>query len=55
MDKNDNDPQFGRTDYSQNIRETETGTVDAIFATDIDSGVNGIVSYRIIEGNSLGK
>ncbi|PIK59217.1 hypothetical protein BSL78_03856 [Apostichopus japonicus] len=53
VDKNDNDPQFGRTDYSQNIRETETGTVDAIFATDIDSGVNGIVSYRIIEGNSL--
>lgn len=53
LDENDNTPTFSKDTYVARVSESATvGTeVKTVFASDLDSGVNGEVSYSIVSGN----
>ena len=53
QDENDNMPVFSKANYVTRVSETASpGTeVKAIFASDLDSGDNGVLHYRIVGGN----
>ena len=53
FDENDNDPKFSKDTYVAKVSESaKIGTeVKAIYASDLDSGTNGQLSYGIISGN----
>ncbi|KAF5300091.1 hypothetical protein FQA39_LY11283 [Lamprigera yunnana] len=56
-DINDNAPKFINTPYETSISElTPVGTTifQHVLAKDKDIGVNGLVEYKIVEGNSSG-
>ncbi|KAF5307334.1 hypothetical protein FQR65_LT07051 [Abscondita terminalis] len=56
-DINDNPPEFVNTPYETSISElTPVGTTifQHVLAKDKDIGVNGLVEYKIVEGNSKG-
>uniref|UniRef100_T1I617 Cadherin domain-containing protein n=1 Tax=Rhodnius prolixus TaxID=13249 RepID=T1I617_RHOPR len=56
-DVNDHTPVFDHTSYETSLLES-TAVNDRFFAlaaSDADLGLNGLVSYKIIEGNSEGK
>lgn len=52
-DVNDHDPVFDRSNYSAALSEnTMTGSlVLTVSASDLDSGINGEIRYRIVSGN----
>ena len=52
-DENDNSPEFSKDTYVTRISESaRPGTeVKALFASDLDSGDNGVLHYRIVGGN----
>lgn len=57
QDVNDHTPVFDHTSYETSLLES-TSVNDRFFAlaaSDADVGLNGLVSYSIIEGNSEGK
>ncbi|XP_033743394.1 protein dachsous-like [Pecten maximus] len=53
LDVNDNAPQFAQDPYYTFIREDVLigTTVSQVIATDIDSSVNGMISYSILQTN----
>ena len=53
FDENDNSPMFSKDTYVAKVSESgEIGKeVKAIYASDLDGGVNGQLSYSIISGN----
>lgn len=55
MDVNDNRPKFDHKDYKFCVVEnmTETSTVGFVKATDLDSGLNGLVKYKLASGGDL--
>ncbi|KAL2098180.1 hypothetical protein ACEWY4_007387 [Coilia grayii] len=56
LDVNDHSPVFGSTEYHVQVRENSLpGTVIVqVSAHDPDEGVNGMIKYEIISGNSKG-
>nr|XP_055052859.1 protocadherin-16 [Misgurnus anguillicaudatus] len=55
LDENDNRPAFGRLYYSLEVPENqEPVTLFTIRATDQDSGDNGVLHYKITEGDRFG-
>ncbi|KAF5278616.1 hypothetical protein FQA39_LY00658 [Lamprigera yunnana] len=59
LDVNDNVPKFNQTIYnatlSENLRFNPPFMVLQVFAQDEDSGINGNINYKIIEGNENGE
>ena len=57
MDANDNPPVFTQSSYSATINEKSLvgKEVVVVTATDLDKGSNGIVSYRLVHGDSQGQ
>ncbi|XP_053922020.1 protocadherin-23 [Cuculus canorus] len=52
QDMNDNVPKFEQRCYKASVWEGQTKTdIIQIFATDLDSGMNGEIEYLIISGN----
>ncbi|NXL83195.1 PCD23 protein, partial [Alectura lathami] len=53
QDVNDNAPKFEQSSYKASVWEGQTPKTDIIqiFATDIDSGLNGETEYSILSGN----
>ncbi|NXC38632.1 PCD23 protein, partial [Penelope pileata] len=56
QDVNDNLPIFEQSSYKASVWEGQTPTTDIIqiFATDLDSGLNGETEYSIVSGNENG-
>ncbi|VDI43616.1 Hypothetical predicted protein, partial [Mytilus galloprovincialis] len=56
-DTNDNEPVFDPMSYSTEVKEdVAIGTsVGMVSATDIDSGLNGLIYYEIFDGDSQGQ
>jgi hypothetical protein len=56
MDENDNAPMFRFPSYPVTVSETvlPNTTVLTVFASDEDIGLNGEISYSIVEGNLTG-
>ncbi|NXY42175.1 PCD23 protein, partial [Ceuthmochares aereus] len=51
-DMNDNVPKFEQSCYKASVWEGQTKTdIIQIFATDLDSGLNGEIEYSILSGN----
>ena len=57
IDTNDNAPVFTRKSYSTSISEkSSVGTnVVRVTATDLDKGLNGAVTYRLVHGDPQGQ
>ncbi|XP_021249506.1 protocadherin-23, partial [Numida meleagris] len=53
QDVNDNVPKFEQSSYKASVWEGQTPKTDVIqiFATDLDSGLNGETEYSILSGN----
>ena len=54
IDKNDNEPQFNKDQYSFQIKEDANvkDSVGQVSASDKDEGLSGTVVYSIISGNT---
>ncbi|EHH26253.1 hypothetical protein EGK_16172 [Macaca mulatta] len=53
QDENDNSPRFEQSVYQASVSEGEfyNAHVIQVFATDLDSGLNGLIEYSILSGN----
>ncbi|XP_030782164.1 protocadherin-23 [Rhinopithecus roxellana] len=53
QDENDNSPCFEQSVYQASVSEGEfyNARVIQVFATDLDSGLNGLIEYSILSGN----
>nr|XP_051675918.1 protocadherin-23 isoform X1 [Oryctolagus cuniculus] len=53
QDVNDNLPRFGQSVYQASVSEGQSHNthVVQVFATDLDSGLNGLLEYSLVSGN----
>jgi protocadherin Fat 1/2/3 len=53
LDTNDNAPEFTQESYSTSLSEKSVvgSDVIAVTATDLDKGMNGVVTYRLVHGD----
>nr|AAR10443.1 cadherin protein [Homo sapiens] len=53
QDENDNSPCFEQSIYQASVSESQlyNAHVIQVFATDLDSGLNGLIEYSILSGN----
>ncbi|XP_062055036.1 protocadherin-23 [Lepus europaeus] len=53
QDANDNLPRFGQSVYQASVSEGQSHNthVVQVFATDLDSGLNGLLEYSLVSGN----